>query len=253
MIPGDIDLTKNLDFRRRVKKEIPQLPSEWNKNGNNKKSYNNFDTNITVNSDLTTYTTSFSINTSSINRWSVDVLDLTNYNIIDDYDTINLYNDYRITVSNTNGTTSTYRFGHDKITWKLNYIENKPKKDVFGNIVKEPEPIPKIPWGKIYPNNPSKSIAWRTSIYHDRLYENRYNYGYYDNRIPWDVEYIDTVEGGFRFKEEEDIFDKAKKMICWLNDKSISFIKSYLDYDDGRDLSYLTNMSWIRIRDAIIE
>ena len=30
MIPGDIDLTENLDFRKSRKKEIPKLP--WNKN-----------------------------------------------------------------------------------------------------------------------------------------------------------------------------------------------------------------------------
>ena len=30
MIPGDIDLTEKLDFRRVVKREIPQLPAKWN-------------------------------------------------------------------------------------------------------------------------------------------------------------------------------------------------------------------------------
>ena len=33
MIPGNIDLTENLDFRKVVKKEIPQLPDSWKGNG----------------------------------------------------------------------------------------------------------------------------------------------------------------------------------------------------------------------------
>lgn len=235
MIPGDIDLTKNLDFRRKVKKEIPQLPSEWN--GNNKKK-----SSITINSSSTYYTYSTNITTyhrddmlDHIDTWINDSIIST----VSSYDNITTNNtNYTFTISDRNGTKYKY-YGIDD--W---YTIPTPKKDVFGNIIKEPEPIPKIPWGEAYSNNPSRSIAWRTSTYRDRLY---------DNRIPWDVEYIDTIEGRFHFEEEEDIFDKAKKMICWLNDKSISFIKRYLDYDDGKDLSYLTNMSWIRVKDAIID
>ena len=70
MLPGDIDLTQNLDFRKQVKKELSQFPATWNGDGkiSNKLNYDNFIGNISVSND---YTLTISNTTNDNTRVSI--------------------------------------------------------------------------------------------------------------------------------------------------------------------------------------
>lgn len=247
MIPGDIDLTENLDFRKRVKKELPQLPSVWNKN--EVKINNKYNFNVTYTSSSNS-TTTYNISTNT------HIDDITWFGYYNDFDTISNYVS-SVSIYNNSSTTPAY------ITWNdtddstyttsdrllANIRKEEIEKDIFGNIKRKPECIPKIPWGSSYLHFLEfKPIAWQSRYSGIKTYISLDS----DNKIPWkDEHYHDAIISSSWKKENE--YDRVKKLISWLSDKSFTFIKRYLDHDNEEDLSYLTNMSWIRVKDAIIE
>lgn len=251
MLPGDIDLTQNLDFRKQVKKELPQFPATWNGDGkiSNKLNYNNFIGNISV---LNDYTLTISNTTNDNTRVSIYQYD-TDSNIITSspivmyrYNNQNTWfeynthdDDYLTTSSSTPSITIN------------KYIE--PEKDMFGNIIEsKQEQQPKcckcgellMPWEHSYCSNcnnkfkrPIPDMPWEN--------QNKFKYSLYiDNsydRIPWeDDEWLQKSE-------------KSQEPICYLADKSQSFKERYLNRFEEDNESYLTNMDWIRVRDAVID
>ena len=250
MIPGNIDLTEKLDFRNVVKKELPQLPALWHENKINTEDINP--------GQIATYTT-FHINPMEYTITSDEISDLYNYDTITQYSIISydyrFNNDYVINTTEWRprfSSTSTY------ISYSNNYnldttsstnnnlikiqIPYNEEKDVFGNVINNyAKDIPKIPWN-------SKESDYYSRITWEYCKSKRFDpssYDHYDD-IPWDE---DDAEDKPRLYSE---IDKAKHLISWLFDKSSTFIKNYFA-DDDTVLSYLTNMSWIRVRDAIID
>lgn len=241
MIPGDIDLTKNLDFRRTRKKELPQFPASWkNNNGNvgiNSSIYTTLyypNDDITFNNNVLTYTTLQDdiYITNNTQTYSVRIHDIDSYWSTDvDYFTVssNLSSTITSTTSNT-----------------IKYIVSKvePERDIFGNIIEPEKLMEQICWQKdelsnIHRQKPIKQIPW-TDNNHRNFNLTRHHI--YDDCIPWDTEYI-------RSKKKESIVDR----ICYLAGKSARFISDYFN-EDKEDLSlYLTNMNWIGVHDAIIE
>ena len=249
MLPGDIDLTQNLDFRKQVKKELPQFPATWNGDGkiSNKLNYDNFIGNISVSNDYTlTISNTTNDNTRvSIYRYDTDSDIITSSPIVmyryNNQNTWFEYNthDYLTTSSTTSSITIN------------KYIE--PEKDIFGNIIEsKQEQQPKcskcgevlMPWEHNYCfdcNNKSKrpipDTPWEN--------QNKFKYSSYiyynsDDRIPWETEVY--------YNES-----KSQEPICYLADKSKAFIERYLNRFEEDNESYLTNMRWIRVRDAIID
>ena len=251
MLPGDIDLTQNLDFRKQVKKELPQFPATWNGDGkiSNKLNYDNFIGNISVSND---YTLTISNTTNDNTRVSIYQYD-TDSNIITSspivmyrYNNQNTWfeynthdDDYLTTSSSTPSITIN------------KYIE--PEKDMFGNIIEsKQEQQPKcshcgellMPWEHSYCSNcnnkfkrPIPDTPWEN--------QNKFKYSSYiyynsDDRIPWETEVY--------YNES-----KSQEPICYLADKSKAFIERYLNRFEEDNESYLTNMGWIRVRDAIID
>lgn len=237
MIPGDIDLTEKLDFRKAVKKELPQLPSTWNKSNINTINYNTTDIGtFTISTTLnnTTYRSNITVHRPNRFEWFDGYYGTEIDNIIywtsDNYYTISCNgNDYDYT-----STSSSY-------VRQLPTIEES-EYDVFGNKKKVyTEDIPKIPWGK---NLKIKydSIPW----FNNHLYT--WTRKKYDYKIPWDIDYYDEDT-----YDLTDTTDRAMCLISWLSDKSRRFIQKYFETDDNIDLSYLTNMNWIRVKDAVID
>ena len=257
MIPGDIDLTQNLDFRNSRKKEIPQLPELWDGNGRitaNDPNYLTYITSstpsirvrITDDNDLETsqtYTIRHQYNSNytwtsmityndnnSIYLYTDDDWGTTSINI---NTTINTINSYFAPIEST-----TYNFD-ENITISFE-DDDESKYDIFGNkIVKQQENIPKIPWGE-KSNYRIRPIPWSVFDYQEDEYI---------PDIPWDIErkkhssYIRIM----------DFIDRAEHLISWFNGKSEHFIRTHLETDEDVDLSYLTNMNWIRVKDAIID
>ncbi len=242
MIPGDIDLTENLDFRKVVKKEAPQLPEIWNKNNQNKVSASIDNISYTTNSNYyytyrsdTYYSRpiNFSYYAYNNDRYQQSIYDQLSIEDIDiqfntwfDHDTIS----YNITSSTSSSLPN--------IIFK---IENEY--DIFGNVKEYyNEDIPKIPWSKNHIYSYENNIAWNNKSF-------KYNFDLYypEDNIPW------CIKENKKY-DLTTIFSRAKNLISWLSDKGNRFIDDYLRSDeDDHNLSYLTNMSWIGIKDAIIE
>ena len=226
MLPGDIDLTENLDFRNIRRKQIPKFPTLWKKEKEqNKKStsYSN------------SYSTNINITTSYSNSYS------TNINISTDGE---LYY-YNFMGSTSNGRELVTLDVDNRITLytsNINYI-NKDEYDIFGYKKTPEEIIPKIPW-KIKTSDLHyciPPIPWNQK----NLFLQASKYVGIPS-IPWDIE---------NYREKRIFYnriDRIKNLICYLKDKSGVFIKNYLDGEDV-DMTYLTNMGWIRVRDAIID
>ena len=215
MIPGDIDLTENLDFRKSRKKEIPKLP--WNKN--NISTINESDITITLDNSA-----------NNITYYNYDEYGVIRYGTYDEilplYDSITSYDFISYNESFT--TTST------QLT-SLRLKFNETKKDVFGNIIKKDKPIKNICWSAF---NKIKEvipiIPWKRSYNDYRIYSIKFNNT--NNKIPWKTSMYIKINDN---------------PICYLNGKSNSFIDEYFHKRDNSN--YLTDMNWLRIHDAIIE
>lgn len=223
MIPGDIDLTENLDFRKTVKKELPKIPSNWSGHNNINVCKCNFS--ITTNTYLNTTTESIIgyIDSSSIIRWNYG-----NEYSTDSDSIIYYYTQYNNT---TTSISPSIRIS----------IKDEPIKrvDVFGNEIRKEKPIDKICWrlSKCNYNEYINRIAWKRYTYSHGLYER------YDDPIPWEI--------NDRYKRNKK--GSISNKICYLKDKSDRFISEYLNKDKQDLSSYLTNMQWIRVHDALIE
>jgi hypothetical protein len=139
-------------------------------------------------------------------------------------------------------TTSTTYSSYNK-TVKLKYSK-KDEYDVFGNKIKQPEQIPSIPWSKKSHTPSILSIPWNKRKWTLRNED-------YIPDIPWDVE-----DDWIIYNRKDDLSSpvkRAKKLISWLSKKSSSFIERYFEKDEDVDTSYLTNMTWIRVHDAVID
>ena len=255
MIPGDIDLTENLDFRNVKKRNTPQLPAAWAGNKNCKLNVSNngtFTITTRTNNDLrwnfyyieNEYGDSTTITTRGIrevhNRDLSWTYTTTSFN--DDFDsTIYYWNDTSVDYLNVSPSTSS------SSSLSVRFVD-EPNYDVFGNRVKEPKQIPKFPW-KFKEYTPTiHPIAWKRSCYK----WSRFDEDYIPD-IPWETE-----EDLLWYKRRphinlSDYINRAKNLITWFNKKSSSFIERYFEDIEEVDTSYLTNMNWIRIHDAIID
>ena len=253
MIPGNIDLTENLDFRKVVQKEIPQLPANW------KKSEINTDTgHITT---ITNSTTNISFNSNSTYTYRTTYYDdyeengygLINTNITStSLDNISDWTGWITYYDRNTSVISDITFSYDDSTISYNggkhfKIITKKKKeyDIFGNEkIDYVEDIPSIPWSTKERKESIRNIPWE-------VYEDYGPWKLEVPSIPWD-----TIPRWSRVKrfDLDSIVNRAKNLICWLSDKSNRFIESYLDQEEELvDLSYLTNMNWIRVRDVVID
>jgi len=199
MVPGDIDLTENLDFRKSRKATIPKMP--WSELHDN-----------IISEDMLNSVT-MPISSTNI---EFRVTDSTMRITYDDFTTDTLYIQYDITSAYSN------------IISVNNYY---PKKDIFGNIIKEKAPIPKLCY---YSHKQEKKIP--KLPYHD---EPKDCIPY----LPWDDVYTPFC----------DFYKKKVEQICYLDGMSTSDRRNYLRRNTIDYSSYLTNMHHIRIRDAIIE
>lgn len=261
MIPGDIDLTENLDFRNIKKRELPQLPASWKGKDRINISTGNLSTYISTN-DITyniqtpytfswTYTDDDRITTTIRTRGIREVHNdsqlswsITSYD--DDYLDSTIYTWNRYDEINYTSLLSSNIYEYDnKISVKL-IDSDKSKYDVFGNKIKQPEQIPKIPWSKKLYTSSIPSIPWSKRKW------TFYNEDYIPN-IPWDVEDDWMVYRNKRNNNLSSPIDRAKKLISWLSKKSSSFIDRYFEKDEDVNTSYLTNMSWIHVHDAVID
>lgn len=267
MIPGNIDLTENLDFRKVVKKELPQLPASWKESDSK--------INFTTGNNIYTYTTSSTYNITYRNL--DDDYQYLTWNTINDY-TVESNTSYTISAWLNNGTTRGttiqnityyndynefeigYTISEEDLYDDLLYLDHKHKYkswsslnkkveyDVFGNkkVSKEPEYIPSKPfnWRK-KSEDEIEPIPWK--------YRSNLNYYFNDDEIesiPWKRERNHRRSMSY----DDPGFNRAMGLICWLMNKSSSFIRRYFDEEDEKKtLSYLTNMSWIRVHDAVID
>ena len=195
MVPGDIDLTENLDFRKSRKATIPKIP--WSELHDNIISEDMLNS---VTMPISSTNIEFRV-TGSTMRITYD--DFTTDTLYIQYDNGSWYN-----ISSTNSSTDS------SIISVNNYY---PKKDIFGNIIKEKAPIPKLP----YHNEPKDCIPY----------------------LPWDDVYTPFC----------DFYKKKVEQICYLDGMSTGDRRNYLRRNTIDYSSYLTNMHHIRIRDAIIE
>ena len=252
MIPGDIDLTQNLDFRNVKKKEMPQLPVSWE---GNKLNTLNVD-----NSYISSLTTSTTINNNITytiypdDDEPITFSDLTIVNTDEELSWRYYSNENYLTTTSSSYTITSwnayyedyiyYDFDTNKTTISL---ECKPKKkyDVFGNLIKDSEPIPEIPWKEKRKYNYDGPIPWKRKSRQWIRYDS-------EPAIPWDTD----DDWGWNNYDKPNLsrpYDRAKHLISWLFGKSRTFIERYFDTEDEKvDLSYLTNMSWIRVHDAVI-
>ena len=245
MIPGNIDLTENLDFRKTVRKETPQLPATWN--GNKKKPKNK----LSITNGNTLYLNSTYIDTISTTYYydniTYDWFDLNTYVepiIEDDGDLIISTGPSSYTASySISNTTWTISSNNTNITSNnhVKLISSEPEYDVFGNKKRKPKEIPAIPWSRKTYGGYSRNIPWGRQ--RDLSLYRRY----YDNRIPWEP----YMEEWDRLRMDNE--NKPRLCIAWLKNKSLSFIREYFEPDHDSDLNYLTNMSWIRVKDAVID
>ena len=209
MVPGDIDLTENLDFRKSRKATIPKIP--WLELQDN-----------IISEDMLNSVTMPISSTNIEFRVTGSTMRIT----YDDFTTDTLYiqydNDSWDNISSTNSSTNS------SIISVNNYY---PKKDIFGNIIKEEAPIPKLCY---YSHKQEKKIP--KLPYHD---EPKDCIPY----LPWDDVYTPFC----------DFYKKKVEQICYLDGMSTGDRRNYLRRNTIDYSSYLTNMHHIRIRDAIIE
>lgn len=249
MLPGDIDLTQNLDFRKQLKKELPSFPDAWNADDriNRKLSYNYLNNNR--------YTQTNSVITRINNIYSSQY-----YITYSDYNTTTpqraesyiYYNNQSIRVEYNSGDTYLTTTSTNDYVTISKYTD--PEKDIFGNIIEIKQKQHTkcslcgellMPWEKKYCSNCNKkfkthikNIPWENQ---NKFKHNLFIYDDYDG-IPWET--------------EEYLFDdgsKSQEPICYLADKSQSFIERYLNRNEEDNTSYLTNMNWIGVRDAVVE
>ena len=209
MVPGDIDLTENLDFRKSRKAAIPKIP--WLELQDNIISEDMLNS---VTMPISSTNIEFRV-TGSTMRITYD--DFTTDTLYIRYDNGSWYN-----ISSTNSSTNS------SIISVNNYY---PKKDIFGNIIKEKAPIPKLCY---YSHKQEKKIP--KLPYHD---EPKDCIPY----LPWDDVYTPFC----------DFYKKKVEQICYLDGMSTGDRRNYLRRNTIDYSSYLTNMHHIRIRDAIIE
>ena len=209
MVPGDIDLTENLDFRKSRKATIPKIP--WLELQDNIISEDMLNS---VTMPISSTNIEFRV-TGSTMRITYD--DFTTDTLYIQYDNGSWYN-----ISSTNSSTDS------SIISVNNYY---PKKDIFGNIIKEKAPIPKLCY---YSHKQEKKIP--KLPYHD---EPKDCIPY----LPWDDVYTPFC----------DFYKKKVEQICYLDGMSTGDRRNYLRRNTIDYSSYLTNMHHIRIRDAIIE
>ena len=242
MLPGDIDLTENLDFRNVKQLPIPRLPESWNDIDCINSKINDIADHISYTTTIRYYnSTSITISTQNINSSWVSLNNYTDnseYNYVSfesEFDDIeSLYNP-NISISNTY--INTTRTDSPKKLY-LSY-KKEDEYDIFGNKkVNNIEYIPQLPWSTEIYNKPIRKIPWDTSINSEEIYED----------IPWDIECDKPKK-----YDLSNVINRAKHLIPWLSDKSQSFLEDYLNLDEDKSLSYLTNMSWIGVRDAIID
>ena len=253
MIPGDIDLTQDLDFRNVKRRETPQLPASWK--GKDRINISNGNLSTYIGSSNFTYTTSTPYSFSWTYYDTYDDSNITttirtngirevhNHDQLS-WNIITYYNDYLdTTISNWNEYNEITSSSYNNLSVK--YFDDKPKYDIFGNKIKSPEQIPKIPWSKKLYNPSIPSLPWSKRRFSLRNED-------YIPDIPWDIE-----DDWFAYRRKDDLSTptkRANKLISWLSKKSYSFIERYFDRDnEDVDLSYLTNMNWIHINDAVID
>ena len=209
MVPGDIDLTENLDFRKSRKATIPKIP--WLELQDNIISEDMLNS---VTMPISSTNIEFRV-TGSTMRITYD--DFTTDTLYIRYDNGSWYN-----ISSTNSSTDS------SIISVNNYY---PKKDIFGNIIKEKAPIPKLCY---YSHKQEKKIP--KLPYHD---EPKDCIPY----LPWDDVYTPFC----------DFYKKKVEQICYLDGMSTGDRRDYLRRNTIDNSKYLTDMRHIRIRDAIIE
>lgn len=272
MIPGNIDLTENLDFRKVVQQQIPQLPAVWDKKqlstfntGNFSLSsttssgttfnvtYHNYTTNesfTTYNNSLTTYyedETSFTYSWNTIRTYTAS--ELRRYR----RDNMYLYQDSGDTYLYEDDVYDNYYSYSPNLKWAYTSKQTKDEYDVFGNKKVVEKEIPKIPWSmsKLSSNN-TIEIPWLSAEH--RFNSIKENEEYVPD-IPWDDDSVYDNGGwvSLRNKNNSNEISRARNLITWLSDKSKSFIESYFSNKEEDNSSYLTNMNWIRVRDAVID
>ena len=209
MVPGDIDLTENLDFRKSRKATIPKIP--WLELQDNIISEDMLNS---VTMPISSTNIEFRVTGSTMH---ITYDDFTTDTLYIQYDNGSWYN-----ISSTNSSTDS------SIISVNNYY---PKKDIFGNIIKEKAPIPKLCY---YSHKQEKKIP--KLPYHD---EPKDCIPY----LPWDDVYTPFC----------DFYKKKVEQICYLDGMSTGDRRNYLRRNTIDYSSYLTNMHHIRIRDAIIE
>lgn len=250
MIPGDIDLTQNLDFRKTKRKEIKQLPDSWNGNGINRMVYNYIDS---INNTISSVS-SFTISNNSTISWTIDDDQTTSSYIHDSYFTnnqlstsIRLNSNEMYFITSNNDNHLDINFNSKSSIKHYITINSKPELDAFGNeIIPEPQ-IPSIPWRK-YKEPIIKDIAWDMSLKH-RMHDDLF----IEDSIPWEEA---NNYGWYDLDDDKSnkfSISKAAEFISYLRGKSSTFIKRYLNRETEDNSSYLTNMNWIGIRDVIIE
>ena len=217
MVPGDIDLTENLDFRKSRKANIPKIP--WDELHDNFISEDMLNTvSLYTFDDDTFRITTTSSSTTTSNNISTTSMHIT----YDDTRTDNFYIQY------DNGL-FWYNIPRHSSTISVNNYY--PKKDIFGNIIKEKAPIPKLCY---YSHKQEKKIP--KLPYHD---EPKDCIPY----LPWDDVYTPFC----------DFYKKKVEQICYLDGMSAGERRNYLRRNTIDNSKYLTDMRHIRIRDAIIE
>ena len=210
MVPGDIDLTENLDFRKSRKAIIPKIP--WEELHGNFISEDMLNTAFNDDTEFRITTSSSSISTTSIH---ISYSDTRTYNFYIQYDNGLFWHNIPTNSS----------------TYTINANNYYPKKDIFGNIIKEDIPIPELCY---YDNKQEEKIP--RLPYHDEPKD-------CIPCLPWDDVYTPFC----------DFYKKKVEQICYLDGMSTGDRRDYLRRNTIDNSKYLTDMRHIRIRDAIIE
>ena len=210
MVPGDIDLTENLDFRKSRKAIIPKIP--WEELHGNFISEDMLNTDFNDDTEFRITTSSSSISTTSIH---ISYSDTRTYNFYIQYDNGLFWHNIPTNSS----------------TYTINANNYYPKKDIFGNIIKEDIPIPELCY---YDNKQEEKIP--RLPYHDEPKD-------CIPCLPWDDVYTPFCY----------FYKKKVEQICYLDGMSAGERRNYLRRNIIDNSKYLTDMRHIRIRDAIIE
>lgn len=220
MVPGDIDLTENLDFRKSRKANIPKIP--WDELHDNFISEDIINTvSLYTFDDNTFRITATSSSTTTSNNISTTSMHIT----YDDTRTDSFYIQY------DNNGLFWHNIPTNSSTYTINANNYYPKKDIFGNIIKGDIPIPELCY---YDNKQEEKIP--RLPYHDEPKD-------CIPCIPWDDVYTPFC----------DFYKKKVEQICYLDGMSYGERRDYLRRNTIDNSKYLTDMHHIRIRDAIIE